>query len=335
MQPEWHLHETPESIQVTILLPGVTAAEIEATVDSTSLEVVAGEYCLQAELPHTVVDDELKCQFDKTEATLVISAPRVVTDAEIVTASESVTSAVSESVHTSAVQVMGNGDENKVAAAAFPGPASLHKTGVQEYIQTPGRPLVFLEVEWGSERARGRVIIELFADIVPHTAENFRCLCTGERGVSASGKMLHYKGSTFHRVFPGWVLEGGGLAEDHSLRGGESIYGDSFPDENFHLLHSKAGIVSMVQASAPNDGNTSIFYIDLKACPHLNGKNVVFGQVVSGMDVVRSLETVEREARETGNTLWDMQHGQHAVWPIHPIMIVDCGEVENLFFDLP
>lgn len=96
-------------------------------------------------------------------------------------------------------------------------------------------PRVFLDLEIGNE-ASGRVVIELRKDVVPRTAENFRALCTGEAGVGASGKRLHYKGSTFHRIIPGFMCQGGDFT-NHDGTGGESIYGNQFEDENFKLQH--------------------------------------------------------------------------------------------------
>jgi len=125
-------------------------------------------------------------------------------------------------------------------------------------------------------------------------------------------------------------FQGGNLdPNDCTITGGYSTYGEKFEDENFELLHDKAGLLSMVQCRGPDNGNTSCFYIDLKRCPHLDGKNVIFGQVVAGMEVCRTLEGVERETRETGRMFHDMQYGNHAVWPKEAITIVNCGEVDE------
>jgi cyclophilin family peptidyl-prolyl cis-trans isomerase len=96
-------------------------------------------------------------------------------------------------------------------------------------------PIVFFDVSVGSLHV-GRVVFELFASVVPKTAENFRALCTGEAGTGKSGKKLHYKDCVFHRVIPGFMLQGGDFTEGNG-RGGESIYGDKFKDENFKLRH--------------------------------------------------------------------------------------------------
>ncbi|AUB80780.1 peptidylprolyl isomerase [Candidatus Thiodictyon syntrophicum] len=156
-------------------------------------------------------------------------------------------------------------------------------------------PKVALDVTIGGEPA-GTITIELFADVVPKTAENFRALCTGEKGVGKSGKPLSYAGSTFHRVIPGFMIQGGDFTLGNG-RGGESIYGEKFADENFKLKHTGPGTLSMANAG-PNT-NGSQFFITVVATPHLDGKHVVFGKVVDGMDVVKKLEA---QGSQTGAT---------------------------------
>lgn len=108
-------------------------------------------------------------------------------------------------------------------------------------------PEVFLDLSIGS-RSVGRLVFELFADVVPKTAENFRCLITGEHGSSpVSGKPLHYKGSRFHRIISGFMAQGGDLTHGDGT-GGESIYGPRFPDENFLVTHDSAGLLSMANS---------------------------------------------------------------------------------------
>ncbi|KAF0930436.1 hypothetical protein E2562_032777 [Oryza meyeriana var. granulata] len=171
-------------------------------------------------------------------------------------------------------------------------------------------PRVFLDIDIGGERV-GRVVIELFADKLPATAENFRRLCTGERSARSGKNNLHYKGSTFHRVVPGFMCQGGDITAGNGT-GGESALegaGRYFNDEGFGVKHDGPGVVSMANAG-PNT-NGSQFFITIDRAPWLDGRHVAFGRVVDGMDVLRA---VDRAGTWSGKT-------------VKPVMIADCGEL--------
>jgi cyclophilin family peptidyl-prolyl cis-trans isomerase len=169
------------------------------------------------------------------------------------------------------------------------------------------KPKVFFDIT-ADGAPLGRIVMELHADIVPKTAENFRCLCTGEKGVGKSGKPLHFKGSSFHRVITDFMCQGGDFTAGNGT-GGESIYGSKFADENFTLKHKGPGVLSMANAG-PNT-NGSQFFLCTVPTPWLDGKHVVFGNVVDGMDVVKKVEGYGSSSGKTSKK----------------IVIADCGQI--------
>ncbi|KAH6594932.1 hypothetical protein BASA50_006194 [Batrachochytrium salamandrivorans] len=170
-------------------------------------------------------------------------------------------------------------------------------------------PRCFLDIDLDGVKA-GRLVFELFADRVPKTVENFRALCTGERGRSNSGALLWLKGSKFHRVIKDFMIQGGDFTRGDGT-GGESIYGGPFTDEDLTIKHDVSCLLSMANRGPGTNG--SQFFITSKAVPHLDGKHVVFGRLVSGTKLFRQMENIPTDKKDR---------------PYNTIEISNCGELE-------
>ncbi|KAJ8962010.1 hypothetical protein NQ314_005792 [Rhamnusium bicolor] len=180
----------------------------------------------------------------------------------------------------------------------------------EEAVQVPAqRSRCFFDVSIGG-LGSGRIVFELFTDIAPKTCENFRALCTGEKGLGEETKKpLHYKDVIFHRVVKDFIIQGGDFSNGNGT-GGESIYGGTFEDENFELMHDKPLLLSM--ANRGKNTNGSQFFITTQPAPHLDNVHVVFGRVVGGVDVIRQIEALPVDANSR---------------PLQDAKIIKCGEL--------
>jgi len=170
----------------------------------------------------------------------------------------------------------------------------------------PNNPVVFFDCTMGGHPI-GRIKMELFANIAPRTCENFRQLCTGEH--RKGGVPLGYKGTTFHRVIKEFMIQGGDFVKGDGT-GKMSIYGTTFDDETFQLKHTGAGLLSMANSGANTNGCQ--FFVTCGPAEWLDGKHVIFGQVIDGMKVVRMVENVSVGANSK---------------PTIPCVISECGQL--------
>merc|ERR1712136_42362 len=175
-----------------------------------------------------------------------------------------------------------------------------------EKTRTADRPRVYFDISIGGEDV-GRIVFELYKDVVPKTVENFRSLCVGF--TNEAGKVLHYKGSIFHRIIKDFMVQGGDFTNFNGT-GGESIYGNKFEDENFTFKHDKPFLLSMANAGPGTNG--SQFFITTVPTPHLDNKHVVFGKVLKGSEIVRELENTEKQGEK----------------PVKECKIENCGELQ-------
>ena len=169
---------------------------------------------------------------------------------------------------------------------------------------------VFFDIEIAGEKPE-RVVFGLFGETVPKTTENFRALCTGEKGTGKRGKPLHYKGSIFHRIIPQFMLQGGDFTDGNGT-GGESIYGAKFDDENFKLKHTGPGLLSM--ANAGKNTNGSQFFITTVKTEWLNGRHVVFGKVLKNYKFIEKIEGLGSSSGKPAKTVKIIDSGE---LPLH------------------
>jgi len=171
------------------------------------------------------------------------------------------------------------------------------------------RPRCFFDIAIGGIPV-GRVVFQLYADICPKTCENFRALCTGEMGIGkGTGKPLHYQGTAFHRVVKSFMIQSGDFSDGNG-KGGESIYNKMFEDENFEVKHEEPFLLSMAN-KGPNT-NGSQFFITTAPALHLDNVHVVFGEVISGKEVVKEIEELQVDKKNR---------------PLQDAKIIKCGEL--------
>lgn len=197
---------------------------------------------------------------------------------------------------------------NFTSSAEVPEISSVDNVITPSWAAQAGNVKVFFDIEIKGA-VIGRIEMTLADKVVPKTVENFRALCTGEKGTGKSGKPLHFKGSRFHRVIPDFMCQGGDFTNFNGT-GGESIYGAKFADENFTLRHTGPGVLSMANAGPGTNG--SQFFLCTKETSWLDGKHCVFGYVSKGMNVVKYIESFGSSPSGKPST---------------DIIIRDCGQI--------
>lgn len=193
----------------------------------------------------------------------------------------------------------------------------LNTVSPEQLAETPfvkANPQVWFEISINGRVQSDIIVMELYADAVPDTVENFRQLCTGEAGSGeVSGMPLHFRGSSFHRIIPGFMCQGGDITKGDGT-GGESIYGEVMEDESFEGKagrHTGRGCLSLAN-SGPNTNNSQ-FFICTGPTEWLDGKHVVFGRVIKGLECVDKMEAQGMKSGEVCS----------------PVIIIECGEVSS------
>ncbi len=203
--------------------------------------------------------------------------------------------------------IVSNRAKDKATYGGFLDKVDMYDDKIKEMWIGP-LPRCFLDISIGGIPA-GRIVVELFANRVPKTAENFRSLCVGDKGNATTGDKLYYKGSCIHRVIKGFMMQGGDFTNGDGT-GGEAIYGPTFKDENLKQVHNRKGLLSM--ANSGPDTNGSQFFITFEAAVHLDRKHVIFGEVVEGYEIVKRISELKTGDQDR---------------PEDDVIIADCGEL--------